>query len=161
MQLAQSAFMSKTMLVKGTEYFTHPAKSSLQLSTAVTSVNQPPPCLGFLACRHHHNPPFTDAGSWFSSLNWRDIGQAGSVITMNQPHRGSCFSGWMLWKSHASSPLCWHSSIRSMLQDAGGVYSPEGGENTEEQGRERFLLINLGAQRMSWSEAIFILSEFA
>lgn len=89
-------------------------------STAVTSVNQLPLCSGFLPCRHHHNPPFTGAGSWFPALNWHDFGQAGSVITRNQPNRWNCFSDWMLWESH-TFPLCWHSSISSMLQDAGGV----------------------------------------
>lgn len=55
--LAQSAFKSKAMPVKDTEYFTHPEKSSLCPSTAVTSIHQLPPCPGFLACRHPPQSP--------------------------------------------------------------------------------------------------------
>lgn len=147
------------MHVKGIEYFTHPAKRSLCPSTAVRPVSQLPPCPSFLVCRYHHTPLLTVARSLFPALNWHDIGQAGSVIMMNQPHRGSCFSAWMIWESHSSSPLRWHGSISRMAQGAGGVYSPEEGQNTKAWGREQFLLISLGAQRMSWCTVIFILSE--
>lgn len=146
------------MHTKGIEYFPHPVKWSLWPSTAVAAVNQLPPCPSFLACRYHRTPLLTGVRSLFPALNWH-IGQAGSVIMINQPHWGSCFSGWMIWESQSSSPLHWDGSISRMVQDAGGVYSPEGGESTKAQGRQRFLLVILNAQRTSWRKVIFILSE--
>lgn len=146
------------MHMKAIEYFTHPAKRSLWPSTAVTAVGQLPSCLSFLACGYHHTPLLAGARSLFPALKWH-AGQAGSVIMMNQPHRGSCFSGWMVWESQSSSPWCWHGSTSRMVQDAGGVYYPQGGENIKAQGKERFLFISIGAQRMSWRKVVFILSE--